>query len=449
VSPQPLPGPRGLPLIGHVTPFIRHGILGAFDSLARRYGPCYRLPLPFGNTAVVLAHPDGVERVLRSNRDNYIKGAVYDGTRLLLGEGLVTAEGHAWERQRATMQPAFSSTRLAAYLQTMTGCIDELLVQWRKIPAGQHIDLSAEMTRLTLDIAGRTLFGLDMSGHSSRAGKAFRDGLRGIGSRGPGGLAVPLWLPTPVNIRFRRALVTLDGLVYDIIRRFRAGEAVNPENTLLGILMSARNPDTGEGLSDRQLRDELVTLFLAGHETTASMLVWTFYLLSRSLDVRGRLEQELDTLHDGPPSLSTLKKLEYAPMVLSEALRLYPPAWTIARNVINDDEVCGYRVPGGSFVLLSPFITQRLEEFWPDPERFDPQRFTAANVRGRHRFAWFPFSAGPRVCIGKQFAMLEGQLILAQVMREFRVNVDGKTLGFKAEGTLHPDRPVSTRLERR
>jgi cytochrome P450 len=144
-----------------------------------------------------------------------------------------------------------------------------------------------------------------------------------------------------------------------------------------------------------------------------------------------------------------LKELEYAPMVLSEALRLYPPAWTIARNVINDDEVCGYRVPGGSFVLLSPFITQRLEEFWPDPEQFDPQRFTAANVRRRHRFAWFPFSAGPRVCIGKQFSMLEGELILAQVMREFRVNVDSKTLGFKAEGTLHPDRPVSMRLERR
>ena len=135
--------------------------------------------------------------------------------------------------------------------------------------------------------------------------------------------------------------------------------------------------------------------------------------------------------------------------MLSEALRLYPPAWTIARNVVGDDEVCGYRIPGGSFVLLSPFITQRLEEFWPDPERFDPLRFTAANVRGRHRFAWFPFSAGPRVCIGKQFSMLEGQLILAQVMREFRVTVEGDSIGYKAEGTLHPDRAVSARLERR
>ena len=449
MSIQPLPGPRGLPLIGHVTPFIRHGILGAFDSLAKRYGPCYSLPLPFGNIAVVLAHPDGVERVLRGNRNNYNKGAVYDGARLLLGEGLVTAEGHAWERQRALAQPAFNNAQLGVYLRTMAECTEDLLGEWRKLPAGKNINLTDAATRLTLAIAGRTLFGLDLSGHSSVAGKAFRDGLRGIGSRGPGGLAVPLWLPTPVNVRFRRALVTLDKMVYDIIRRFRAGEAGSAEDTLLGMLMAARDPDTGEGMSDRQLRDEIVTLYLAGHETTANMLIWTFYLLSRAPDVRNELEQELDALPDGPPSTAALKGLEYAPMVLSEALRLYPPAWTIARNVIDDDEVCGYRVPGGSFVLLSPYITQRLDEFWPDPERFDPQRFSAANVRGRHRFAWFPFSAGPRVCIGKQFSMFEGQLVLAQVMREFRIHVDGGTLGIKAEGTLHPDRPVSMRLERR
>jgi cytochrome P450 len=449
VAPQSLPGPRGLPLIGHVTPFMRHGILGAFDTLAKRYGPCYRLPLPFGNTAVVLAHPDGVERVLRSNRDNYIKGAVYDGARLLLGEGLVTAEGQAWERQRALAQPAFNSAQLAVYLRTMTECTGEMLGEWRKLAPGESLNLSDAVTRLTLAIAGRTLFGLDLSGHSSKAGKAFRDGLRGIGSRGPGGLAVPLWLPTPVNVRFRRALLTLDKLVYDIIRRFHAGEAGGSGHTLLGMLMSARDPETGKGMSDRQLRDEIVTLYLAGHETTANMLVWTFYLLSRSPAVRDRLEQELDTLPPGPPSLAALKGLEYAPMVLSEALRLYPPAWTIARNVLDDDEVCGYRVPAGAFVLLSPYITQRLDAFWPDPGRFDPQRFTAENVRGRHRFAWFPFSAGPRVCIGKQFSMLEGQLILAQVMREFRVHVDNETLGFKAEGTLHPDRSVKVRLERR
>ena len=276
MSARPLPGPRGLPLLGCTTPFIRYGILGAFVSLTQRYGPCYRIPLPFGNTAVVLAHPEGVERVLRGNLDNYKKGTVYDGARLLLGEGLVTAEGRAWERQRALAQPAFRSAQLAVYLRTMAECIEDLLCEWRSTPAGKPVNLTETITRLTLAIAGRTLFGLDLSGHSNVAGKAFRDGLRGIGSRGPGGLAVPLWLPTPVNIRFRRALVMLDRLVYDIIRRFRAGEAGRSGATLLGMLMAARDPATGAAMSDRQLRDEVVTLYLAGHETTANMLIWTF-----------------------------------------------------------------------------------------------------------------------------------------------------------------------------
>ena len=449
MTAKPLPGPRGLPGIGSVTPFFRHGILGAFTSLAERYGPCYRLPLPLGNTAVMLAHPDAVERVLRSNSSNYNKGTVYDGSRLLLGDGLVTAEGEAWQRHRALAQPAFKTAQLAVYLRTMADCTEQMLAGWRDLPDGEIIDLGEATTGLTLAIAGRTLFGLDLSAHGSVAGKAFRDGLYGIGSRGPGGLAVPLWLPTPVNVRFKRALVTLDELVYDIIARFRSGEAENPDDTLLGMLMAARDPDSGEGMSDRQLRDEIVTLYLAGHETTSSMLNWSFYLLSRSASERQLLQQEVDAMVDQQPSLATLQQMELAPMVLSEALRLYPPAWTIARNVIADDEVCGYRVPAGAFVMLSPFITQRLEEFWPNPEHFDPQRFAPQQARGRHPFAWFPFSAGPRVCIGKHFSMLEGQLILAMVMREFQIDVIGGELGVKAEGTLHPTRRVMARLVRR
>jgi len=449
MTAEPLPGPRGLPLIGSVTPFVRHGILGAFDALAQRYGPCYRLRLPLGNTAVVLTHPDAVERVLRSNRGNYNKGTVYDGARLLLGDGLVTAEGAAWQRQRGLAQPAFKSAQLAVYLRTMAACTNDLLAQWRRLPDGASIDLQADLTRLTLAIAGRTLFGLDLSESSNVAGRAFRDGLRGIGSRGPGGLAVPLWLPTPVNLRFKRALVMLDALVYDIIHRFRAGEAGNPQQTLLGMLMAARDPETGAGMSDRQLRDEIVTLYLAGHETTATMLIWTFYLLSGDPAIVAALEQDFATLPDGVPSLAELQRQQLAAWVLQESLRLYPPAWAIARNVIADDVVCGYHIPAGSFVLLSPYITQRLTEFWPQPERFDPGRFSPEVARGRHPFAWFPFSAGPRVCIGKHFSMLEGQLVLSQLMREFRVRVEGGPLGVKAEGTLHPRHRVVATLERR
>jgi len=181
-----------------------------------------------------------------------------------------------------------------------------------------------------------------------------------------------------------------------------------------------------------------------------SQILLRSYLSKHKLGYqRQQLQQEVDGLADEIPSLATLQQMTLAPMVLSESLRLYPPAWAIARNVIEDDEVCGYRVPGGSFVLLSPFITQRLEEFWPQPQRFDPQRFAPGQARGRHPFAWFPFSAGPRVCIGKHFSMLEGQLILAMVMREFHIDVLGGELGFTAEGTLHPKGKVMARLVRR
>ncbi len=449
MSCNSLPGPCGLPLLGSVYPFVRHGILGAFTSLADRYGPCYRLPLPLGYRAVCLGHPDGVERVLRSNRENYRKGSIYDGTRLLLGNGLVTAEGEEWQHHRNLAQPAFKNERLAHYLETMAACTEEMLREWRRLPLGKSFDIAQDITHLTLAIAGRTLFGLDLSHQGSEAGQAFRDGLKGIGSRGPGLLQVPLWLPTPVNLRFRRARVTLDRLVYEIIRRFRAGEAENGQHTLLGALMEARDAETGERLGDRQLRDEVVTLYLAGHETTANLLTWAFYALGSQPEVYARLESEADALGDGAPTLDALKGQDYAPMVLSEVLRLYPPAWTIARDVVAEDVVCGYRIPAGSFVLLSPFITQRLAEFWPDPLRFDPERFSAANARKRHPFAWFPFSAGPRVCIGKYFSLYEAQSVLAMVMREFRVRLMAEQLGFRAEGTLHPDRPVMVRLESR
>jgi cytochrome P450 len=449
MSPLPLPGPRGLPLLGSVFPFLRHGIFEAFTSLAQRYGPCHRLPLPLGHTAVCLAHPDGVERVLRSNRENYPKGSVYDGARLLLGNGLVTAEGEEWQRHRDLAQPAFKNAQLARYLQTMGECTEDMLARWRCLPKGEVFDLGAAMTRLTLAIVGRTLFGLDLSHLGSEARGAFRDGLRGIGSRGPGPLQVPLWLPTPVNRRFRRALGTLDRLVYEVIHRFRAGEAEHGDDTLLGALMAARDPRTGAGLSDCQLRDEVITFYLAGHETTANLLTWTFYALGSSLEAARRLEAELDTLGDGAPTLEDVKGLSYAPMVLSEVLRLYPPVWTIARDVAGPDIICGYAIPSKAFVLLSPFITQRLEAFWPDPLRFDPERFTPHNAMGRHPFAWFPFSAGPRVCIGKRFSLYEAQLVLAMVMRAFRVRLETTELGFKAEGTLHPDRPLMARLEPR
>jgi cytochrome P450 len=397
---------------------------------------------------VILGEPDAVERVLRGNRANYPKGSVYNGARLLLGNGLVTSEGSFWERQRRLAQPAFRNDRLDDYLHTMAKCTAVLLGEWREHDDGSVVDLHGAMTRLTMDIVGRTLFGLDLTRQHSAAGKAFTRALRGIGTRGPDDLQVPLWLPTPGNLRFRKALRELDRLVYDIIRRFRAGEAENASQTLLGAYMASRDPLAGDGMSDRQLRDEVITLYLAGHETTANLLTWTFYALAREPGVAAQVQDEIESrLSATAPRLEELRSLSYMPRVLSEVLRLFPPVWTIARDVVADDIVCGYRVPAGSFVLLSPYITQRLEDYWPDPQRFDPERFAPEASRGRHPFAYFPFSAGPRICIGKHFSLYEAQLVLAMLLREFRIEpVDPRPIGFKSVGTLRPNRNIKVRI---
>jgi cytochrome P450 len=446
-----LPGPSGLPLLGSIGPFLGRDLLQPFRELATEYGPLYQVRLPFGHRLVMVAHPDGVERVLRSGRENYIKGSVYDGTRILLGNGLVTSEGALWRRQRELANPAFRPGKLEQYLATMADCTAGLLEDWHTFDHADAVDIQREMTRLTLAIVGRTLFGLDLSRQSERASAAFSGALAAIGRRGPGGLQVPMWLPTPSNRRFRRTLHELDALVYEIVARFRAGQAKNADQTLLGAYLESRDPATGETMDDRQLRDEVITLYLAGHETTASLLSWALYRLGRDPERQSRIVSEIDAvLTDGVPSMEQLKSLEYTSQFIQEVLRLYPPAWTVARNAVADDEIMGYRIPAGSIVMVSPYFAHRLEEFWPDPLRFDPERFTPEAIAARHPFAYFPFSLGPRICIGMQFSLYEARLVLAMLLRRFEVlSVGGGEVGARAQGTLRPDTALMVRRKPR
>jgi len=445
-----LPGPRGLDLIWTLAALAGGDMLRTFGRLVERHGPVFGVRLPIGlGMAVMVAHPDAVERVLRSNRGNYIKGSAYDGARLLLGEGLVTAEGERWRRQRELATPAFRPARLRVYLKAMADCTRGLLEDW----TGRDLsvlDLGAEMSRLTLAIAGRTLFGLAAEDLSERAMAAFGTALAGIGRRGPSHLQVPLWLPSPGNIRLRRAIRELDAIVYEIIGRFRAGRARDPEASLLGAYIESRDVETGQGMDDRQLRDEVMTLYLAGHETTASLLAWTLYLLARHPEINQRVVEELSGAGldlDDSPGMDQLKGLTYLSQVIDETLRLYPPAWTVARNAVGEDRLLGRRVPAGAIVMVSPYFTHRLEAFWPDPARFDPERFAPDAARLRHPFAYLPFSLGPRICIGMQFALYEARLVLAMVLRRYRIGtVDDNEVGCRAAGTLKPDRPIRLRL---
>jgi cytochrome P450 len=350
--------------------------------------------------------------------------------------------------QRALANPAFRPVKLEQYLTTMGEITRQLVASWKGQTGPTRIDAQQEMTRLTMAIAGRTLFGLDLSHQSERASRAFNTALAAIGRRGPANLQVPLWVPMPSNLRLRRALRELDQAVYDIIRRFHSGLAENADSTLLGAYMTERDTETGKGMSDRQLRDEVITLYLAGHETTASLLTWALYWLARRPDIAKWVSVEIDgQIKDDSPNSSRLKELPYTGRFVNEVLRLYPPAWTIARNAVAEDVILGYRIPAGALVMLSPYLAHRWTEVWPEPLRFDPDRFNPDAVKARHPFAYFPFSLGSRICINMQFSLLEARLVLSLILRHFRVlPLDGPEVGCVAAGTLRPDRTIRIEL---
>jgi cytochrome P450 len=424
-GPRPLPpGPRGLPLVGNIPAIVRLGMPAFLRQVHQQYGELVRMKIG-GRTMILLGHPDHIRHVLFDNRANYWKGPTYDNFRLLGGNGLVSSEGEFWKRQRRMAAPAFHAEAISALVQLMVDATLDMRHDWEARVAAAadgvaRLDLHDEMTRLTLRIVGESLFGQDLSSDSALSTPAFSVALRAVVERGNTGVALPLWIPTPSNVRLRRALRTLDRLVYTVIERQRA--AATGGGRLLEMFMHAVDEETGQRMDDRQLRDEIITMYVAGHETTALALTWAWHLLSHHPEVTARLEAEVDAVLGGrPPEVKDLPRLKYTRMVLEEAMRLYPPIWSIARDVRADDVIDGYRIPAGSVVLLSQYVVHHRSDLWPQPDRFDPERFEPEAVKQRHRFAYFPFSAGPRVCIGNTFSLIEGTLILAIMCQRHRV----------------------------
>jgi cytochrome P450 len=439
-APLP-PGPAGYPVVGNLPAVLRVGMPEMMRQASQRYGDVVRFRMG-GRTMILLAHPDHVRHVLYDNRDNYDKGATYDNFRLLSGNGLITSEGDFWKRQRRLAAPAFHSSAIAALGQIMTGATVDMLAAWDREAPGPgadavRFDLHHEMTRVTLRIVGESLFGQDLRGDLDVSAPAFAVALREVIERGSAGFSPPMWLPTPSNLRLRRALRVLDALVYRIIEQQRRQPA---GGHLLAMFMAAVDEETGEGMDDRQLRDEIITMYLAGHETTALALTWTWHLLSHHPAIMAKLEAELaEVLAGRVPTVADLPRLRYTRMVLEESMRIYSPVWSIARDVRADDEISGYRIPAGATVLLSQYVIHRRPELWPDPDRFDPERFTPERVKERHKFAYFPFSTGPRVCIGNSFTLVEGTLILATVCQRYRMRaVLGPVVPADIQATYRP-----------
>ncbi|HZN94754.1 MAG TPA: cytochrome P450 [Myxococcales bacterium] len=433
-------GPKGRPLVG-VLPQVRKDSLAFFVGAARDFGDVALLD--FGlKQFLLVTHPDGLKHVLHDNAKNYVKG--YDVVKPLLGDGLVTAEGECWHQQRRLIQPAFHRDRIHAFARTMTEETAGMLDRWAAAGrAGTPVDLFEAAMRLTQSIIVKTMFsrgGLGTGEEEERVHQAFAvtlDYFTYLMFRRP---RLPDWVPTPTHRRFHHAIHTLEEVVYRLIDERRRSPPEEQQADLLSMLVHARDEKTSSQMDDRQLRDEVMTIFLAGHETTAVTLAWAWYLLSLHPEVSRRVEAEVDQVLQGrEPTAGDVPKLAYTRMVVDETLRLYPAAWMFARTAVQEDQVNGYRVPAGQMLVLSPYVLHRRPDLWPNPEAFDPQRFAPENALHRHKYAYLPFSGGQRVCIGNNFALMEAILILAMAAQRYRLHlVPGRPVRARPTSTLRP-----------
>ncbi len=432
------PGPRSLSPLGSAGAIARDTQHFALE-MWQRYGDVVRFRL-LSFPAFALFHPDHLKYVLQDNHRNYNKQFPMMNTiRPLFGNGLFTNDGESWLHQRRLMQPSFHHKRLEGFATIMTDTTLAMLERWHDVDS-QPLDIPLEMIRLTQRIAGFALFNLDMSEKADTVGRVFAEMIPLL-SQYSFVPFPPLWFPTPRNRRLQAGLDTLNKVVYGLIAERRKQVAgAGTEGDLLSMLLATRDEETGEGMSDQQLRDEVMTLLIAGYETTSIALTWTWYLLSQHPEVEQHLHAELDTVLGGKaPTVEHLNTLPYTRMVIQESMRLYPPAFGITRHAIAADEIGGYAIPANSVIFLTFYCAHRHPDFWEDPERFDPERFTPERSAGRPRFAYAPFGGGPRHCIGNSFAMMEAQLVLATVAQRYRLRlVPGHPVEPRVQLTLRP-----------
>jgi cytochrome P450 len=414
-----------------------------FTKLAREYGDVAGIRILNFKT-IFINHPDTIEEALVTNARKYTKGRVLRANRHVFGEGLLTSEGEFWLRQRRLVQPAFHRARIASYAAAMVEYTQRMLEGWRD---GEERDAHQEMMRLTLQIVGKTLFDADVERDAQEVGKSL-ELLLEIGANFRRTIFVPHWLPTPTNLRVKREVAQIEKILYRIIADRRASD--RDAGDLLSMLLSAQDED-GSRMTDRQLRDETITLFLAGHETTASTLSWTWWLLAQNPAAEAKLHSELDAVLGGRgPALDDLPKLCYTGHVVTESLRLYPPAWGLARLAVEDHRIAGYPVTKGMGVAMAQWVVHRDPRWYDAPEEFRPERWEGDLLKRLPKFAYFPFGGGPRQCIGNAFALMEASLILATIAQKFRLRlVTDHMVQPLASITLRPRHGVRVTLDRR
>lgn len=424
-------------MVGHwllgVMPMLQDNPVTAFETIFAAHGDAVRFKSFANFWGYLFVHPAHNKHILQDNNTNYTKmpSPGIGVLRPLVGNGLLTSDGDFWRRQRRLAQPAFHRRRIASFADTMAHTTAAMLTRWHD---GQQLDIDHEMMELTLEIVGRTLFSIDITREADTIGEAFSFVSEQISyiSTIPFGDQLMKFNGWPLARRVNQQIGVLDKVVAQIIDERRRIPADQMPDDLLTMLMQAVDEETGTGMDDQQLRDEVMTILLAGHETTANTLTWAFYLLAAHPEVRAKLDVELrDVLNGRLPTFTDIPNLPYTKMVVEETMRLYPPAYSIPRFGHAPDKIGGYDTPANAIIILSPYLTHRHPDFWENPTQFDPERFTAERSANRPRYAYIPFGGGPRQCIGNSFAMTEAILILAAVAQQYQL-------------TLKPDHQVDT-----
>jgi cytochrome P450 len=398
---------------------------------------------------ILLANPQGIEHVLLDNHTNYTKGRMYDAFKPIIGNGLLTSEGDFWRRQRRLANPSFRHDKIHQFVPMFAEQAHALLEEWERYADRQEpVDISKEMMRLTFGVVGRALFSTDLERDAGEVGKAITIALAEASRRADEMIPLPLWLPTQSNRRYRSALQTLNDYVFHLIQERR--QTKNRPFDLLTMLIEAVDDETSESMSDAQLRDEVMTFLLAGHETTAIALTWTWYLLAEHPEANEKVRAECqEAVGSKNPQYQDLERLIYTRMVFHEAMRLYPPFPFIARKALKADRICGYEVPPGTTILISQFLTHRNPKVWEHPERFEPERFTPKAMHARPPACYLPFGEGQRMCIGEGFATLEALAFFGLAMQRYRLErASSEPVELKEQVTLRPKGGMPMRIKK-
>ncbi|WP_432776201.1 cytochrome P450 [Brevibacillus gelatini] len=440
-------GPRGLPISGNMLAFrkdplqfLRNAVAEYGDVVHFRFGPKRHVYL--------LTNPDQIKEVLVTKQDHFKKGKGLQVARAVVGDGILTSEGQKHMRQRRLMQPAFHRERIASYGQVMVRQAVELMEEWK---AGEVRDIHDDMMRVTLAIITETMFGKSIKEGADKIGHAIDVGLKYVANKASSFIDIPLSVPTKSNRQFLESNETLDKTIFSLIEERRKCQD-GRQDDLLGMLLAARDEDDGQGMTDEQVRDEVMTIFVAGHETTANTMSWIFYLLATHPQVETKLHEELATVLAGRlPTVEDLPKLPYTNLIISETLRLYPAAWTINREVVKEVTIGEYTYQPGDTLMMSQFVMHRLERYYEQPDEFVPERFAGDLLKRIPTYAYFPFGGGPRICIGNNFALMEAALLLATIAQRYRLRLaqPGQVVEPEPLVTLRPKNGLPMRLEKR